>query len=210
MHCRGGICYNVILVREKDRGHLRHLIIDGEMMEKLRLGFGLGGLSYSGGTMWLHLQSHLQRLSFYLTTPLTSTAHSSPSPTPSSLSLALSAFLTLTLTALALIALIISINYILHLTLAPSMANPHDEKFIPDGKGAQADFKGNVKVDDRPPSKEVLEKVAEYPLLDKEGKKCAFGGLWKDDAEGSRRVLVVFVRHFFCGVSSLLFSFDAP
>ena len=159
--------------------------------------------------MWLHLQSCLQRLSLFFDAPWF-TAHSSlATSTSSSPSLVILAFLTLALTALILIVLTVLINYILHLTLAPSMANPHDEKFIPDGKGAQADFKGNVKVDDRPPSKEVLEKVAEYPLLDREGKKCNFGGLWKDDAEGQRRVLVVFVRHFFCGVSASPFLFHA-
>ena len=64
----------------------------------------------------------------------------------------------------------------------------------------QSDFKGDVKVNDHPPTKEDLERVAMLPVLDVNKKSHTFKSLWADDENGSRRVLVIFIRHFFCGV----------
>lgn len=94
-------------------------------------------------------------------------------------------------------------NLLLHFIGAPSMANSYEKEKMK----MQADFKGHVKVDDRAPAKDTLEKVADFPLLDVDRKKHCFGSLWKDDEEGARRVLVVFIRHFFCGVCLPLFPF---
>ncbi|KAM0805546.1 AhpC/TSA antioxidant enzyme-domain-containing protein [Usnea florida] len=66
-------------------------------------------------------------------------------------------------------------------------------------KDPSADFKGNVKVNNNPPTKEDLEKVADLPVLDKDGKKHTFKGLYADNENGPRRVLIIFIRHFFCG-----------
>ena len=63
-----------------------------------------------------------------------------------------------------------------------------------------ADFKGDVKVNNNPPTKGDLEKVAQLPVLDKDRKKYTFKSLYADNDSGPRRVLIIFIRHFFCGV----------
>lgn len=65
------------------------------------------------------------------------------------------------------------------------------------------DFKGDIKVNNNPPTKTDLEKVEQLPVLDIHKKSHTFKSLWADDEHGPRRVLVVFIRHFFCGVCSL-------
>ena len=65
------------------------------------------------------------------------------------------------------------------------------------------DFKTDIKVDNEPPSKQDLEKIAELPVLDKGKNSRTFKSLYADNENGSRRVLVIFVRHFFCGVRLL-------
>ncbi|MCJ1451335.1 hypothetical protein MMC28_001671 [Mycoblastus sanguinarius] len=62
------------------------------------------------------------------------------------------------------------------------------------------DFKTDIKVDNEPPSKQDLEKIAELPVLDKGKNSRTFKSLYADNENGSRRVLVIFVRHFFCGM----------
>ena len=71
---------------------------------------------------------------------------------------------------------------------------------------APNDFKGDIKVNNNPPTKEQLEKVADLPVLDVNGKPYTFKSLYADNENGPRRVLVVFVRHFFCGVCLSPFS----
>lgn len=66
-------------------------------------------------------------------------------------------------------------------------------------KDPSADFKGDIKVNNNPPTKGDLEKVADLPVLDKDGKKYTFKSLYADNENGPRRVLVIFIRHFFCG-----------
>lgn len=75
---------------------------------------------------------------------------------------------------------------------------------ISNGKPADpsADFKGDIKVNNKAPTKEQLEKVADIPVLDVNKKSHTFKSLYADNEHGPRRVLVVFVRHFFCGVGS--------
>ena len=67
-------------------------------------------------------------------------------------------------------------------------------------KDPSADFKGDIKVNNNPPTKEDLEKVADLVVLDKDRKKYTFKSLYADNENGPRRVLIVFIRHFFCGV----------
>lgn len=62
------------------------------------------------------------------------------------------------------------------------------------------DFDGQLKTNDSIPSDATLAKVADYHLLDKHGKSHTFKSLY-NGPNGARRVLVVFIRHFFCGVS---------
>ena len=77
-------------------------------------------------------------------------------------------------------------------------------------KDPSADFKGNIKVNNNPPTKEDLEKVADLPVLDKDGKKHIFKSLYADNENGPRRVLIIFIRHFFCGVCSLIHTYSLP
>ncbi|KAL9103022.1 MAG: hypothetical protein Q9163_001881 [Psora crenata] len=60
------------------------------------------------------------------------------------------------------------------------------------------DFKGDIKVNDAP-SKTDLAKAGEVEVFDKDEKRYTFKSLYADDGERKRRVLVVFIRHFFCG-----------
>lgn len=48
------------------------------------------------------------------------------------------------------------------------------------------------------PSPETQRKVANHTVLDRHGKEHLFKSLYSGDAA---RVLVIFVRHFFCGVT---------
>lgn len=64
----------------------------------------------------------------------------------------------------------------------------------------RADFKGDVAVNDNLPTQKMLDACAEVDLLDSEGKKHSFKSLFTEKT-GPSRHLVVFVRHFFCGVS---------
>ena len=67
-------------------------------------------------------------------------------------------------------------------------------------KDPPTDFKADIKVNNNPPTKGDLEKVADLPVLDQNRKKYTFKSLYADNENGPRRVLVIFIRHFFCGV----------
>ncbi|KAK9350927.1 AhpC/TSA antioxidant enzyme-domain-containing protein [Lipomyces doorenjongii] len=50
------------------------------------------------------------------------------------------------------------------------------------------------------PSRDQLENAAKIPIFNAEGKELVFGDLFSPlDAEGKKRILVIFIRHFFCG-----------
>jgi hypothetical protein len=65
------------------------------------------------------------------------------------------------------------------------------------------DFTGDVNTNNEIPTQKVLKSVADMPLLDKDGKTVQFKNLYSG-TNVPRRVLVIFIRHFFCGVSILL------
>lgn len=50
------------------------------------------------------------------------------------------------------------------------------------------------------PTKEQWEKAFKLDVLDKDGNKHNFGELCHDGSEGVERNLVIFIRHWFCGV----------
>lgn len=61
-------------------------------------------------------------------------------------------------------------------------------------------FSGDVNVSRELPSKEKIEEAAEIPILDSDGKERPFKTLYtSSNAHEKRRVLIIFVRHFFCG-----------
>lgn len=57
----------------------------------------------------------------------------------------------------------------------------------------------DLKVNNKIPSKSDLDKCAELPILDVDKKSLPFKSLYTSE-NGGRRVLVIFIRHFFCGV----------
>lgn len=61
------------------------------------------------------------------------------------------------------------------------------------------DFEGEVETDDALPGIETVRALQDHLVLDKEGKTRTFRSLY-DGKNSARRVLVVFIRHFFCGV----------
>ena len=64
-------------------------------------------------------------------------------------------------------------------------------------------FPKNVDVNDDLPSEETLAKIADYSLLDVNGKQVPFRSLYEGiNGEKKPKVLVIFVRHFYCGVSA--------
>lgn len=68
-------------------------------------------------------------------------------------------------------------------------------------EGPQRDFSGDIKVDNKIPTKSELEKASERTVYDKDGKKHTFRDLVASSTGSEpRRVLVIFIRHFFCGV----------
>lgn len=62
------------------------------------------------------------------------------------------------------------------------------------------DFKGEVQTTNELPRPELLKKIEGYMVLDKHGKTHPFRSLYTGP-NVPRRVLVIFIRHFFCGVS---------
>ncbi|MCJ1381832.1 hypothetical protein MMC17_004943 [Xylographa soralifera] len=64
--------------------------------------------------------------------------------------------------------------------------------------GPQGDFDGSLKVSQNLPTPAELAKVAELPLLTVQNESIPFKSLYAGEREG-RRVMVIFMRHFFCG-----------
>lgn len=62
------------------------------------------------------------------------------------------------------------------------------------------DFEGSVDSTNELPSIETLRKIENYVVLDRHGKSHPFKSLYTGK-HVARRVLIIFVRHFFCGVS---------
>lgn len=61
------------------------------------------------------------------------------------------------------------------------------------------DFEGELATNNELPSPETLRKIENYIVLDRHGKTHTFKSLYSG-SNVARRVLVIFVRHFFCGV----------
>ena len=63
------------------------------------------------------------------------------------------------------------------------------------------DPSGDIDVSNKLPSKSDLAKVADLPVLDAAGKKHTFKSLYANDDR--QRTFIIFIRHFFCGVSDV-------
>ncbi|KAI5467225.1 AhpC/TSA antioxidant enzyme-domain-containing protein [Mariannaea sp. PMI_226] len=60
------------------------------------------------------------------------------------------------------------------------------------------DFDGELATNNELPSRETLRKIEDYVVLDRHGKTHTFKSL-HTGSNVARRVLIIFVRHFFCG-----------
>lgn len=71
------------------------------------------------------------------------------------------------------------------------------------------DFQGEVLTNDELPSPETVRKIENYIVLDRHGKTHTFKSLYTG-RNVARRVLIIFVRHFFCGVSVIYIFQTGP
>ncbi|KAL8811158.1 MAG: hypothetical protein Q9223_005058 [Gallowayella weberi] len=69
----------------------------------------------------------------------------------------------------------------------------------PWAKNSSGDSNSDTEVNNNPPRRKDLEKVAELPVLDKDGKPHAFKSLYTPTNNERSRTLIIFIRHFFCG-----------
>ncbi|KAK9241598.1 AhpC/TSA antioxidant enzyme-domain-containing protein [Lipomyces tetrasporus] len=58
---------------------------------------------------------------------------------------------------------------------------------------------GEVEITDDLPSLDQLKSVAKIPIFDSDGQKLAFEDLFSNPDSGKKRIMVIFIRHFFCG-----------
>ncbi|GKU20655.1 unnamed protein product [Fusarium langsethiae] len=65
-------------------------------------------------------------------------------------------------------------------------------------KSQPEDFEGELATNNDIPSPETLKKIEKYIVLDRHGKSHPFKTLYTG-SNVARRVLIIFVRHFFCG-----------
>jgi hypothetical protein len=70
----------------------------------------------------------------------------------------------------------------------------------------ELDFEGNVAVDDSLPSSEAVKQCEDMLVLDSKGASHSFKSLYSGDGVAPRQ-LIIFVRHFYCGVSIPFLSF---
>jgi len=75
---------------------------------------------------------------------------------------------------------------------------PVPSTYLEVDKSRPQDFEGEVATDNELPSPEVLKKIEDYIVLDRDGKSHTFKSLYTGN-NVSRRVLMIFIRHFFCG-----------
>jgi hypothetical protein len=61
------------------------------------------------------------------------------------------------------------------------------------------DFEGTVDTNHDLPTAETIRKIDNYTVLDRDGKSHTFRSLYTG-RHTARRVLIIFIRHFYCGV----------
>ncbi|GAP91205.1 putative thioredoxin-like protein AAED1 [Rosellinia necatrix] len=72
---------------------------------------------------------------------------------------------------------------------------PQDELLL---QANPPDFEGEVETNNGLPSMQVLRSIENYPVMDHAGKTHPFKSLYSGH-NVARRILIIFVRHFFCG-----------
>lgn len=87
---------------------------------------------------------------------------------------------------------------------------PPPQQQQPEAEATQPkDFDGEVTTNDELPAVEVVRKLDDHLLLDKEGKSRTFRSLY-NGKNSARRVLIIFIRHFFCGVRCHFLTVPLP
>ena len=74
----------------------------------------------------------------------------------------------------------------------------------PTGSDSESLTPTSPKPDHKPstvPSKAVLDRAADLTVNDAQGQAVSFRDLYQVEPDHSRRVMIIFIRHFFCGVS---------
>jgi hypothetical protein len=66
---------------------------------------------------------------------------------------------------------------------------------------AQDEFEGSIDVNNDPPTEDDLDRVGDLLVLDAQGQSRPFKELYNAPHVAPRQ-LIIFVRHFFCGVST--------
>ncbi|KAK3359074.1 AhpC/TSA antioxidant enzyme-domain-containing protein [Lasiosphaeria hispida] len=74
----------------------------------------------------------------------------------------------------------------------------HDQDHYDPDDVNPLDFQGAVETNNELPSPETLARIENYIVLDRDGKSHSFKSLYTGK-HVARRVLLIFVRHFFCG-----------
>lgn len=83
--------------------------------------------------------------------------------------------------------------------IVPSIDTSHDSCAV-DAEEWFAQYSADLNVPDEAPGSEALEKAGDIPIFDSAGNSRLFKSLYTvGDVVGDRQ-LVIFVRHFFCGV----------
>jgi hypothetical protein len=73
---------------------------------------------------------------------------------------------------------------------------------------ATREFDGDIKVSTSLPSKSTLEKIADLPVFDVDGKTVPFKSLYWPGGNETQKVMIIFIRHFFCGVCAIISRFE--
>lgn len=72
-------------------------------------------------------------------------------------------------------------------------------------KSRPEEFEGEVNTNNELPSAKTLKQIEDYIVLDSDGRSHAFKTLYSG-SNVARRVLIIFIRHFFCGVGLSLLA----
>ncbi|MCJ1233993.1 hypothetical protein MMC14_001951 [Varicellaria rhodocarpa] len=80
-------------------------------------------------------------------------------------------------------------------------SSPAMESTEPTPQDSAGICNGDIRVSQTLPSKKDLAKCDDLPVVDSNGKSYSFKSLYSSGKTG-RRVLILFIRHFFCGVNS--------
>jgi hypothetical protein len=85
-------------------------------------------------------------------------------------------------------------------SVAQEAATQHESSNAASTSAPVTDVKPDRPVNDKPPSASDLHKVENHEVLDNKGEAHTFKSIY-GGPDSTKRVLVVFIRHFFCGVS---------